>query len=173
MVGEAVGGAETTNDLLPVEEAVAVASELGNAVAEPAGDWVALPVDDAVGDACADGVGVKRVTLRTWLVFHSVVYKLPSGSATMALGFSKDARSRQAPLPLPAAPAPASVPTTPAGESVRILLYSLTNARPTVEVGSNTMAMGPLKVAAAPVPSTLPAALLVEPARCATAPCVT
>jgi hypothetical protein len=34
----------------------------------PTGDWVALRAGEAVGDACGDGEGVKRVTLRTLLL---------------------------------------------------------------------------------------------------------
>ena len=139
----------------------------------PTGDWVALRVEEVVGDACGDGVGVKRATLRTRLVSHSVVKRLPTGSMVRPLVLAKRACVRHAPLLLPEEPLPASVPTTPAGVSVRMFANSPTKARPPAEAGSNTMVCGPLKVAAAPVPSAVPPTWLKEPARCSTRPSVT
>ena len=83
------------------------------------GDWVALRVEEVEGDACGDGVGVKRATLRTRLVSHSVVKRLPTGSMVRPLVLVKRACERHAPLLLPAEPLPAASPEPPPAPSSR------------------------------------------------------
>ena len=74
-----------------------------------------------------------------------------------------------APVPsaLPEVPPPASVVTTPAGEIWRIL-WLPESATVTVPSVPTATPNGALKLAAAPVPSALPAAFAAEPAHVAT-----